>query len=241
MVDRAEMSVRVDEQGRVDVSVTPRSAARELVAEMMIFANSLLAEFCRDRELPAAYRSQREPDLEGIPDDMPDGPLRRFVTLRRMAPAELGAQPGHHAGLGVSAYLQATSPLRRYPDLVMQRQIGGYLERGEPLYDQGRVSDVTQRADVQIRELGRLEGDRSRYWFLKFLKQRIDDAEPVEFYPAVVLENPPNRNALLELADYPYRLRAKLPNEREPGETVTLRLHGVDLWRRTGFFVHAPH
>ena len=241
MVDRAEMSVRVDEQGRVDVSVAPRSAARELVAEMMIFANSLLAEFCRDRELPAAYRSQRAPDLDGIPDDMPDGPLRRFVTLRRMAPAELGAQPGHHSGLGVSAYLQATSPLRRYPDLVMQRQIGGYLERGEPLYDQGRVSDVTQRADVQIRELGRLEEDRRRYWFLKFLKQRLDDAEPVEFYPAVVLENPPNRNALLELADYPYRLRAKLPNEREPGETVTLRLHGVDLWRRTGFFVHAPH
>ena len=241
MLDRSEMRVDVGEDGRVDVRVVEPSAAREMVAELMILANTLLAEFCRDRELPAAYRSQKAPDLEGLPEEIPDGPLRRFLTLRRIAPADLSTRPGTHAGLGVSAYLQATSPLRRYPDLVMQRQIGGFLERGEPPYSSQDVTDVTQRADVQIRELGRLEEGRRRYWFLKYLGQRLEDAEPRELYDAVVLENARNRNAQLELVDYPYRVRTKLPQQCEPGETVTLRLHGVDLWRRVGFFVHAPH
>ena len=241
MLDRAEMRVDVGEDGRVDVRVVEASAAREMVAELMILANSLLAEFCRDRELPAAYRSQKAPDLDGIPEELPDGPLRRFLTLRRIAPADLSIRPGTHAGLGVAAYLQATSPLRRYPDLVMQRQIGGFLERGDPPYSAQQVTDVTQRADVQIRELGRLEEGRRRYWFLKYLGQRLEDAEPRELYDAVVLENARNRNAQLELVDYPYRARAKLPQQCEPGKTVTLRLHGVDLWRRVGFFVHAPH
>ncbi len=241
MLDRSEMRVDVGEDGRVDVRVAQPSAAREMVAELMIMANSLIAEFCRDREIPAAYRSQKAPDLDGIPEDVPDGPLRRFLTLRRIAPADLSTRPGTHAGLGVAAYLQATSPLRRYPDLVMQRQIGGFLERGEPPYSAQQVTEVTQRADVQIRELGRLEEDRRRYWFLKFLGQRLEGDEPRELYDAVVLENARNRNALLELTDYPYRLRTKLPQQCEPGEAVTLRLHGVDLWRRAGFFVHAPH
>ncbi len=241
MLDRSEMRVDVGEDGRVDVRVVQPSAAREMVAELMILANSLIAEFCRDRDIPAAYRSQKAPDLDGIPEELPDGPLRRFLTLRRIAPAALGTRPGTHAGLGLSAYLQATSPLRRYPDLVMQRQIGGFLERGEPPYSARQVTEVTQRADVQIRELGRLEEDRRRYWFLKFLGQRLQGDEPRELYDAVVLENARNRNALLELVDYPYRLRTKLPQQCEPGEMVTLRLHGVDLWRRVGFFVHAPH
>ena len=241
MLDRSEMRVSVHDDGSVDVRVAQPSAAREMVAELMILTNSLLAEFCRDRELPAAYRSQKAPDLEDIPEEIPDGPLRRFLTFRRIAPADLGSRPGPHAGLGLSAYLQATSPLRRYPDLVMQRQIGGFLERGEPPYAQQHVTDVTQRADIQIRELGRLEEDRRRYWFLKYLGQRLEGDEPRELYDAVVLENARNRNAQLELVDYPHRVRVKLPQQCEPGETVTLRLHGVDLWRRVGFFVHAPH
>ena len=45
---------------------------------------------------------------------------------------------------------------------------------------------------------------------------------------------------LLELAEYPFRLRAALPDTCAPGDSVDLRLHGVDLWQRTGQFVHLP-
>ena len=41
----------------------------------------------------------------------------------------------------------------------------------------------------------------------------------------------------MEMAEYPFRVRADLPASFGPGDTVTLRLHGVDLWRRTAQFV----
>ena len=98
---------------------------------------------------------------------------------------------------------------------------------------------MIQRAEVQLKELSVLEEERRRYWFLKYLQQTTSQTED-RLFPAVVLENRPRPPALLELVEYPFRVRAALPSGCVPGETVTLRLHGVDLWSRTGQFVHVP-
>ena len=248
--NRPEMMIKVAESGEIKINVQSRSTqARQMVAEFMILCNSLLAEFCRDNSLPAAYRSQAAPDLgeleailqKGV--DISDDPLLRYLMVRRFPPADLDTVPAPHNGLGVAAYLQATSPLRRYPDLVMQRQISHFLSAGRPLYSTEEIASVAQRAEVQLRELGRLEEERRRYWFLKYLKQIISDPEigdEASLFQAVVLENQPRRTAMLEMADYPFRMRTELPPTIAPGDEVTLRLHGVDLWRRTGQFVHVP-
>ena len=238
-----EMTIRVT-SGQVDVTVLPRSTpGRTVVAELMILCNSLLAEFCRAEGLPAAYRSQPAPDLSDVKSEAMPGQLHRFLVMRRLPPAYLDTVPAAHAGLGVPAYIQATSPLRRYPDLVLQRQISRFLSTGQPLYSTEEIASLAQRAEVQLRELARLEEDRRRYWFLKYLKQSLatpgkDDRGGL--FDAIVLENQPRRPALLELAEYPFRIRAELPEGCAPGEVVTLRLHGVDLWRRVGQFVHTP-
>ncbi|MBM3945628.1 MAG: hypothetical protein FJ317_09120 [SAR202 cluster bacterium] len=50
-----------------------------------------------------------------------------------------------------------------------------------------------------------------------------------------------NGPAMLELADYPFRVRAELAAACKPGDVVTLRLHGVDLWRRVGNFTYVAN
>ncbi len=241
---RPEMIIKVSGSGEVAVKVVPRSTpGREMVAEYMILCNSLLAEFCQRESLPAAYRSQEAPDLSNLDIDETEGPLRWYMLMRRFPPADLGIVPAPHCGLGVPAYLQATSPLRRYPDLVMQRQISRYLGVGEALYAPEEIASVAHRAEVQLKELARLEDVRKQYWFLKYLRQSyLSNGADVEdaLFQAVVLENQPGRAALLELVDYPFRVRASLPDAVFPGDTTTLRMHGVDLWRRVGQFVHVP-
>ena len=249
-VDRPEMHIKVHSSGEVEVRVMWRSPARIMVAEMMILCNSLLADFARAEGLPAVYRSQEAPDLSDL--DSGSGPLastpstaeealRRFLIMRRLAPAELSTAPAPHSGLGVPAYIQATSPLRRYLDLVMQRQISHFLGHAEPLYSTETIASVGHRADVQLRELAYLEEGRKRYWFLKYLQQtRLEGASSEKGsrdFQAVVLENNPGRRGLLELLEYPFRPRAELPLASAPGDTVTLRLQGVDLWHRVGQFV----
>ena len=247
-IDRAELLIKVHSADDVQVDVIRRdSPARQMVAECMVLCNSLLATFCRDNDIPAAYRSQPAPDLSDLGSGLPpgveigDGALRQYLMMRRFAPADTRTAPAPHGGLGVTAYIQATSPLRRYPDMVMQRQITHYLSTGEPLYSVEDITSVAGRADVQIRAMGKLEDERRRYWLLKFFKLRMESApddEGVSLFKAVALDNQPRRSALLELADYPFRARVRLPDAVLPGETVTLRLHSVDLWEKRAGFIH---
>ena len=249
-IDRAELLIKVISTDDVEVRVVQRnSPAREMVAECMVLCNSLLASFCRDKDIPASYRSQTAPDLTELGSELPpgvqigeDGALRQYLMLRRFAPAQSGTTAAPHGGLGVPAYIQATSPLRRYPDMVMQRQITHYLSAGEPLYGVEDITSVAGRADVQLRAMGKLEDERRRYWLLKFFKLQMEKTpdEEASTFRAVVLENQPRRSAMLELADYPFRVRARLPDAIPPGETVTLRLHSVDLWEKRASFIHAP-
>jgi exoribonuclease-2 len=245
-LDRSEMSIKVAPSGDVDVKVVSRTRTREMVAELMILCNTLLAEFARDSQIPAAYRSQPPADLSGIATETAaerSPVFSRYLVMRRFPPADLNLSPAPHAGLGVAAYIQATSPLRRYPDLVMQRQIRHFLAAQQHLYSMEEVASLAQRAEVQLREISGLEEDRKRYWFLKYLQQtRLQGAaaDPgSQDFAAVVLENDPRRRGLLELAEYPHRPRAELPRSVAPGDTVTLRLQGVDLWHRIGHFVFA--
>lgn len=241
-VDSPEMHVKLLESGEVEVKVVARSTpARSTVTELMILCNSLLAKYCLEKGLAAVYRSQPAPDLSDLPD-LPNGPLRRFHLFRRLRPAGVSTVPAPHGGLGVEAYIQATSPLRRYPDLIMQRQITYFLSTGEGRYTADEIASVSHRADAQLREMSRIEDDRRRYWFHKYLQQQLDtpEIEDRTFFQAVVLENEERRLALMELSDYPFRFRTRLPWAILPGETVGLRLRGIDLWRRFPQFVHEP-
>ena len=248
-VNREEMVIKVASSSDIEVRVVTRSTpARDLVSEMMVLCNSLMADYCKVHEIPASYRSQSAPDVSdlGLFDEegvlRPLTRLQRYRLMRRFTPAVISVTPTPHVGLGVDAYIQATSPLRRYPDLVMQRQISHYLAAGEPVYSEDDISSVAKRAEVQMRELTRIEEARRRYWFLKFLMlTRLHDADGADHFTAYVLENEPRRLAALDLDEYPFRVRAELPNSIEPGTTVTLKLTGVDLWRRHAYFLHVPH
>jgi exoribonuclease-2 len=57
-----------------------------------------------------------------------------------MTGSQPGSTPGPHAGLGLDQYVQATSPLRRYLDLVVHQQLRAFL-RGEPILDEQAVME----------------------------------------------------------------------------------------------------
>ena len=239
-LDRDELSVKVDSRGTINVRVVPRVApARSLIEEYMILCNSLLAQYCVNNELPAPFRSQALPDMSDIMSQVPEGPLRTFLMTRRLTAATVSVRPGRHGGLGVDAYTQATSPLRRYPDLLVQRQISHHLRENGTLYDEENVTSVAHRADMQVRQISRIENNRRAYFFLKWLdghRRATEEKGRDAVHSAVVLENPGSRVALLELSEWPFRTRAALPADLQAGSEVTLRLHGVDLWRRTAQF-----
>ena len=57
--------------------------------------------------------------------------LKNSLTKQRMRTATTSTQVSPHESLGLEAYVQATSPLRRYLDLIVHRQITNYMKEDE--------------------------------------------------------------------------------------------------------------
>ena len=91
--------------------------AHVIVSEMMILAGELVGRFGAANDLPLPYRGQGDPvsvDVSGVPEGVPRAVLKRGG----MRGASVGATPRRHGGLGVEAYVQFTSPIRRYLDVL---------------------------------------------------------------------------------------------------------------------------
>ncbi len=145
-----------------------RHKAHLIIQECMILANQTLAHYLAERGIPALYRNHAAraiaPErkalrelLEGAvihPEQINPERVRATVTLAleraRYAPTVAG-----HFGLNLPAYLHATSPLRRYADLVNQRILAAVL-REEPLpytsRDLETIADQANAAEEEMKE-----------------------------------------------------------------------------------------
>jgi ribonuclease R len=79
------------------------------------------------------------------------------LVLRSLKPAQYSERNSGHAGLGSDAYCHFTSPIRRYPDLVVHRVLLAALGEGEDAPRAGEVSDVAARCSERERESMKIE------------------------------------------------------------------------------------
>jgi exoribonuclease-2 len=173
---RPEVKVRVCD-GRIRVKrLDPGTPGRFLVSELMVLMNHIAAEHAARWGIPIIFRAQDPPAHP--PDDelraqlrMAYDPLRIEQIVRGLQRSRLSLSPQPHAGLGLSAYTQLTSPIRRFADLVVQRQIRAALV-GEPYpYEREELLHVLAAAETVEREMRALEQRAQRYWLLEYLRQ----------------------------------------------------------------------
>ena len=143
---------------------------------------------------------------------------------------------GIHSGLGIENYVQSSSPLRRYLDLIVQRQVVEHLHSRPIGYTDSEISTIANVSDSQFRTLRRIENDRIKYWFLKYLNSQYLEGTAANNLKAVILENFEDRPSNFELVDFPYRGKCHFPSTTKPGDQCYLKLNGIDLWHKTAQF-----
>ena len=122
----------------IEVKLERRGSAQELVAETMILANELVATHCANNGIPIPFRTQNAPLIDEATakriDKLPKDPefVRKLLLVRSAHPASVTSAPARHHSLGLNAYSRATSPIRRYWDLIVHHQVKAHL-RGEVL------------------------------------------------------------------------------------------------------------
>ena len=117
-----DINVWLDEDDSITVNkVNRESPGRMLVSELMIMGNWLSARFLADHKIPAIFRTQPDPRERLYKGE--EGTLfQNYMQRRYLSRFILNTEPKRHSGLGLDYYVTATSPIRKYFDLVTQRQ-----------------------------------------------------------------------------------------------------------------------
>lgn len=150
-------------------SASQTSPSRRMVTEAMVLCCAQAARFCVDRRLPVPFRSQPRPLQPPLPPGLYTDVADIHAVLRTLQPTRTTTQPEPHGVLALPAYVQVSSPLRRYGDLVAHRQILASL-RGAPLpYDSAGVTACLARAEAAQTERRQWQRRGERYFKLLWL------------------------------------------------------------------------
>ncbi|RJP75534.1 MAG: RNB domain-containing ribonuclease [Desulfobacteraceae bacterium] len=176
-INLPEINVFLNDNKEIDLIRTDRETpGRMLVAEMMILANHLMAGFIADHKLPAIFRSQPAPKNRILKNDGETTLFENCLQRKFLSRLVIGTVPEHHSGLGLSGYVTATSPIRKYFDLVTQRQVRAILGLEDP-YSEQEIRQIIQELESPMRNAGHVQFMRHRFWILAMLEKRIGEKE----------------------------------------------------------------
>ncbi|MEE9614694.1 MAG: ribonuclease R, partial [Thermodesulfobacteriota bacterium] len=169
--DLPEPEIIIDIEGRIeDIIRSERNIAHRIIEEFMLAANRAVAEEFTSRKLPALHRVHEEPDEDAIREfkefiaafgyrleakgpkgfqqivkkveGKPHERLVNHVLLRSMKRALYSAEEGGHFGLAFKDYTHFTSPIRRYPDLVIHRLVKLLLKKKYGKRERDRMAEA---------------------------------------------------------------------------------------------------
>ncbi len=169
----------------------------KVVSELMILVNCEWGKQLAEHGFPGIYRTQQ------------NGKVKMSTV----------AAP--HQGLGVAQYMWSSSPLRRYVDLVNQRQIIAMLRDKEPAYVKNDTALYTIMNDFDITygSYNEFQRGMERYWCLRWLQQ-----ENIKQIEAVVF-----RENLVRLTNIPLVFRVPSLPELSANTRVQLAIDDIDL------------
>ncbi|KAL0338307.1 UNVERIFIED_CONTAM: Ribonuclease II, chloroplastic/mitochondrial [Sesamum angustifolium] len=148
--------------------------AMRLVSEMMILCGEVMATFGSYNNIALPYRGQPQSNIDTSAfDHLPEGPVRSSAIVRIMRAAEMDfRKPTRHGVLGLPGYVQFTSPIRRYMDLLAHYQVKAFLRGDSPPFSAGQLEGMASVVNMNIRVVRRLSSSSLRYWIIEYLRRQ---------------------------------------------------------------------
>ena len=170
-----ESIIKVKDE-EVTIELIDSSRSRQLVAEMMILAGQIGGKYGTEHNIPLPFRGQPQPELPSEEEllRLPPGPTR-FCAIRSCMPrSEMSMSPIRHASLGLDSYVQVTSPIRRYTDLLSHFQIKAHLQREELPFSREELQEIVYSVSSSSYEATLVERQTNRYWSLEYLRRNAE-------------------------------------------------------------------
>ncbi len=220
-VDMPEVSVRVRD-GEVSIRTIPPLRSRDLVQYAMILAGEAAARFGTTRGIPLPFATQEPPDL--IDESYSQSLSAMFARRRTFRRSQYRSVPAPHSGLGLSAYAQATSPMRRYLDLVVHQQLRAYLAN-KPLLTPEQILERVGAVEAILPSTRPAEQYSERHWIMVYLLQHPD------WRGRGVLVDKRSHNSTVIIPELGLEPSIRLSADAPLDSELTLSLRSVDLPR----------
>ena len=161
-----------------------RNSSGFLVAEMMILAGRIAGLFGSAHDLPLPFRAQPQPEEDKIARILALVNENREVSYMTLLANDLAIPssgysdvPAEHFSLGVHSYVRATSPLRRYPDMLAHWQIRSVLSGTQPFMNRAQMQAELprlERVDLLTKQLMR---NAERFWINRRIAQALREGK----------------------------------------------------------------
>jgi exoribonuclease-2 len=219
-IPRPELKITVTGEEIGIKVLDPSSPSRQLISELMILVNHLAALYACDQSLPLIFRTQSGPGEPLQTMETYDAVLADQL-FSKLEPSKASLTPNGHFALGLKAYTQVTSPLRRISDLTLQRQLIAQLEKKELPYLPQDLMEILGSVQTMESRIRALERRAARLLTLRYLKERAPSSVEV-----VVIREIPGGH-LVETTDLFVRGRLVTTKEILPGDRLNVTIRQI--------------
>ncbi|WP_369177148.1 ribonuclease catalytic domain-containing protein [Candidatus Thiodubiliella endoseptemdiera] len=161
--------------GKVSVAPQATSDSRDLVAEMMVMAGRAMAQWTSENLIPVPYALQDKgsftEEFLAKKDNLTLS--ESFLAIKNFKRSATSVKPLLHYGLGLSAYLRVTSPMRRYYDLLAHQQIINFINN-KPMLSVGRIKEIIGSVNMALADVGRVDRFSKDHFKCIYLMQNSD-------------------------------------------------------------------
>lgn len=158
---------------KVILNKLEKTISQIIVSESMILMGYVTSLFINKYNLAAAFRIQK---INCTPSEIlnryNDSKIKYIILKQYMGRSYITTKPGKHESLGLNMYVQSTSPLRRYLDLIIQRQVYNKINN----YDLLSINSVSKIIDYsknrQTENNNIIKNDKFKYLKLFFKNEK---------------------------------------------------------------------
>ncbi len=157
---------------KVILNKSEKTISQIIVAESMILMGYVTSLFINKYNLAAAFRIQKiNCNPTEILNRYKDSEIKYIILKQYMGKSYITTKPGNHESLGLKMYVQCTSPLRRYLDLIIQRQVYNKINNYDllSLNAVSKIIDYSKNRQTENNNI--FKNDKLKYLRLFFIEE----------------------------------------------------------------------
>ncbi len=211
--DIPEVEITLTDDGRIKtIQEKKRLSSHKLIENFMIVANTMVSKYLTENCKVTIYRTHEKPDFEKLQHlkmvlkyyninlkkidgkelqsiiekskNKEYGFIVRELILRSMMKAKYTTKNSGHYGLGLKYYTHFTSPIRRFPDLIVHRQIRTIFEKKYPLvYDFEHIAKNSTEREIAAEKAERMAYDAAKLYYIKENRKKFYDGVVTSITP----------------------------------------------------------